>query len=311
MSSEVSFDNVFDILKKNFLWIVIIGVIGAAVGAGYSYTIDNRFKSTAVVYPVNIFPLSDESETEQMMQLFQFVEIRNAVIDKFKLYERDELVPGAPEYRHWVNLLYDERVSISATRFESVEITCQDEDPEVAKQMVEEIIAQFNAKNRQINSQLHQEYFEMKEGEMARFLGIIDSLKTRQSALREGSIILDIEGQSESLTKSYLDLLARGSNQARLRELKDLMRDVGEKGGEISLISTMIEGLGEYYSVLMEDYNKEAAKINDQLSYAQVIVTPEEADKKSYPVRWIIVVISFIASIFLSMIFFAIRERLA
>ena len=79
------------------------------------------------------------------LQLFDFVEIREGLLDKFSLYVRHGLTPGDPKYMYYANLLYQERVSISPTRYESVEITCQDEDPQVAKDMVDELLRIFNA----------------------------------------------------------------------------------------------------------------------------------------------------------------------
>lgn len=309
MGSDQSFDGVYDTIRKNFLFIAIIGVIGAAAGAAYSYTLTPRFESTAYVYPINLHPYSDESETEQMMQLFDFIEIREAVIDKFKLYDRDGLTPGAPEYWYYVNLLYDDRVSISPTRYESIRINCEDEDPEVAKEMVEEIIEQFNIKHQSITERKHSDYLALKEGELSRLNGVMDSLRSRIISLREGTVILDIEGQSEGMTQGYLRLLEKGVSGSRLRELEELMDEIGTKGTEVRIIEEMLIALGEYYATLTREYNAELSKKDDDLTYVHVVVEPRAADKKSYPVRWIIVLISGIGALLSALIFFGARTR--
>ncbi|NND95020.1 MAG: hypothetical protein HKN45_09150, partial [Flavobacteriales bacterium] len=116
------FGELYDILKKNIRLIIIIIAVAALAAFIFSSPafMKPRFKSTAAVYPINIIPHSDESETEQMLQLFAHEEIKESVLNEFKLYERWDLNPNDPEYRYWSNLLYQERVSIGPTRYESV-----------------------------------------------------------------------------------------------------------------------------------------------------------------------------------------------
>src|SRR6187549_2700669 len=49
------------------------------------------FKATAVVYPVNIEPYSNESPTEQLVQLFNADDVRDSLIKSFNLYKHYDI----------------------------------------------------------------------------------------------------------------------------------------------------------------------------------------------------------------------------
>jgi len=70
--------------KYHILIITAIGLILSAIFSG-SYFITPKYKSYAVVYPANISPYSDESATEQMLQILQSKDIKDSVIKEFDL----------------------------------------------------------------------------------------------------------------------------------------------------------------------------------------------------------------------------------
>jgi len=76
--------NIVEILikwKYHLLIIVAVSVL-LAVFFSSSIFITPLFKSYAVVYPSNVSPYSNESETEQMMQIMQSKDIRDSIIKK-------------------------------------------------------------------------------------------------------------------------------------------------------------------------------------------------------------------------------------
>ena len=72
-SKNFDFSSIIDIVRQNFKLFLIVGVIAtvlAVVFSGPSF-MKPRFKSVAVVYPLNINLYSEESQTEQMLQMFE------------------------------------------------------------------------------------------------------------------------------------------------------------------------------------------------------------------------------------------------
>ncbi|NND95599.1 MAG: hypothetical protein HKN45_12110, partial [Flavobacteriales bacterium] len=233
------------------------------------------------------------------------------VLNEFKLYERWDLNPNDPEYRYWSNLLYQERVSIGPTRYESVEIVTQDEDPQVAKDMAVFIIDKFNEVTSRGDKEMHIKYRTMKEFEIGRLDSIIDLLEERITTIRIESGITDYESQSERVIEGYLDLLKSGASRSKLEEVEKMIKKLSNQGGEIEVIREKINGLKEYNADLTEEFIMATSRTLSGLDYAKVIVEPRVADKKSYPVRWIIMVISVLLGGLAAVILVIFKERLS
>ena len=67
--------------------ILIITVVAALCGAIFSSSrfITPLYKSEAILYPANVFPYSEESETEQMLQIINSQSIADSIIEKYDL----------------------------------------------------------------------------------------------------------------------------------------------------------------------------------------------------------------------------------
>lgn len=289
--------------------IMISGIAGAIFSS--PFFMKPRFESTAIVYPINIISLSDESETEQMLELFEMDRIKDTVINRFELYTRHDLVPGKPEYQYYVDLLYQERVSISPTKNESVRIACQDEDPEVAKQMVETIIDEFNIGQRELTIDQHQDYMTLKEQELKYLRDTKDSLSLRLTKLMLDKRVVFVEGEAERYAEGLAELLESNASQARIDQLEERIDNLGEVGSEVSFLRNSINRLGALHAELAREMTREASKINNPLDYAKVVRKPRAADKKKYPVRWLIVLISLIAGAFAGIVFVVAAERIS
>lgn len=307
------FSDIYDIIRKNLILLIVVILVAAIAGAIFSseYFMKPRFKSTAVVYPVNLTPHSDESETEQMLQLFASVEIKESVLNTFQLWSRwDDLEPGGPEYRHWSNKLYQERVSIGPTRYESVEIVCQDEDPAVAQQMAMLIVEKYNEVARTKDRDIHAAYLSMKNSEEKALEQIVDSLENRMQELRMAGGLLDFQSQSERVMEGYLNLLATGGSSVKLDEVKEMMATLAKEGSELEILQAMVSELKVYFTELTEERVQATVRANSTLTYMSLVVEPQIADKKSYPVRWIIVLLSVILGALAALIFIVLKERL-
>jgi capsule polysaccharide export protein KpsE/RkpR len=62
------------------------------------------------------------------------------------------------------------------------------------------------------------------------------------------------------------------------------------------------------YSAFKLDYDRAVLDLNRNYTYVNVLNKPFVADKKGYPVRWVIVVVSALASLFVAVIVIGIIE---
>ena len=80
------------LLKVIFKWkwhIIAVTIVAAALGAIFSGPtfITPRYKSEAILYPSNVSSYSDETFTEQMLQIMESQDIMDSVVEIFNLTE--------------------------------------------------------------------------------------------------------------------------------------------------------------------------------------------------------------------------------
>lgn len=290
MNNEFTFSGLIEVIRRNFKILLILTVVSAIVGAIFSgpQFIKPKYKSVAVVYPVNLFPYSIESETEQMMQIFEASEIRDFIIDKYDLYKHWDIDEDNKKARFFMLQTYGENVSINRTNYESSIVSVMDFDPDTAKLITDDILNQFNLKARELGQNKSKEFLIMSEEILKFQRNKIDSLAAYLDSLRMGKNILDYELQTQEVTQGYYRMLANGGGGNKINEAQMLLDNLKSYGGEFNELTVLME----YY---LEDYSRWTIKRNEfyndshkKLTYLNIIEKPEVPVKKSYPVRWVI-----------------------
>ncbi len=289
--------------------IVILAVILAVVFSGPTF-ITPKYESFAVVYPSNIAPYSDENETEQMLQILQSKDISDSIIKKYDLARHYEIDSNYKYFYSTLMYEYSQSVSINKTPYEGVRIEVKDKDPKMASEMVWSIINLYNKKVRKLHEEKFREVVEMYERALQKKENYIDSINTRLTQLSVEYGLTDYEAQAEQTTKGYLRTIdGTGGAYVREKEVEKLKKNLEDKGGEMLILQNMLVKETDKYVQLKDDYEKAYMDYDRKFTYTNVITKPFPADKKSYPIRWLIVVISALASFFISYIVILIIEN--
>jgi len=295
-------DNYFDnisLLKVIRKWekhIIVITVAAAIIGAVFSgsYFITPMYKSEAVLYPDNIWELSDETHTEQMLQVLQSQDIMDSVVNDFDLISHYEIEKS---YKYWKTALigeYRSNVSVSRTPYDAITIKVMDRDPEIACAMVNDIIRLYDLKVRRLQKAKHLEYIYQLRLQLSNHDKYLDSLKNRLNEIAVNYGVISVPEQAKELTRA----VANGNSQ-RIDELK---KNLALYGPEVLDITDKILAESEVYSEARLDYEQYVRKYSSDLSYSNIISAPFPSDKKAYPVRWVIVVLCGMAACFLSVL---------
>jgi capsular polysaccharide biosynthesis protein len=295
--------------KAHLFIIALAAIVLSAIFSGPAF-ITPKFKSYAVVYPANIASYSDENETEQMLQILQSKDISDSIIEKFNLPEHYGIDRN---YKHFYSTLmweYSKNVKISKTSYEGVSIEVQDKDPQIASDMIESMLHFYNQKVGSLHENKFGEVVRMYERAIIKKQSYIDSLKIRLGELGTQFGLLDYETQSEQVTKGYLRTIdGSGSSYVRDNRLEELKSNIEQKGGEVILLQNLINYEAEKFADLKYNYEKALMDYDRQFTYVNEITKSYPADKKSYPVRWLIVVISTLAASFLALLIILILEN--
>ena len=112
--------------------------------------------------------------------------------------------------------------------------------------------------------------------------------------------ISNYTGQAREVTRGYIN------GSAKATELKHNLELYGPQAVDLE---TKIVAEGNTYSSIKMDYEKELRFFNSELTYSNIVTEPYPADKKSYPVRWVIVALSALSAFLLTLLVLFILEN--
>ncbi len=294
--------------KFHFMVITVSAIVVSAIFSS-EFFIKPRYKSFAIVYPSNIIPYSSETPSEQLLQLLESSDIRNAVINKFKLAAHYDIDTTSKSGLFDLIAVYQANVEVRRTQFNSIEIKVFDTDAQIACDMVSEIINALNLKARSLQREKTKEVLEIVSNQLLVKKKQVDSVNSILQELRVKYQLLDYEVQVKEVTKSYLKALSGGARKESLKDIDALMRNLEEKGGEYYQMKETFDILLESYNTSKLDYDKVMSDLNKILTYSNIVSKPYPADKKSYPIRWVIVAVSVVSTNLLLLLILTIMAK--
>ena len=283
--------------------IIIITVAAAICGAVFSSSafITPLYKSEAVAYPANITPYSDESETEQMLQIINSQSIMDSIIEKYDLWSDYKIDRNDNFAKTYMINEYQSKIKISKTPYEAVSITVSDKDPFVASNIAKDILNFYDRKVHDLHTQKVGEVVFMYERQLRLKQRDIDSLKQRMTELGTQYGLTDFYGASREVTRGYIN----GSNKAA-----EMKGNLEVYGSDIIDLTTKLQAEGNTYVGLKSAYEQELRFYHSNLTYSNIVTEPFPADKKSYPVRWVVVALCGLgAFLFSILVVFVIENR--
>ena len=284
-------------------WHIIIITLAAAIcGAIFSSSmfITPLFKSEAVAYPANISPYSDESETEQMLQIINSQSIMDSVVEKYDLWTDYKINKNDKFAKTYMLNEYRSKIKISKTPYEAVSITVMDKDPFVACDIARDILNFYDQKVHDLHTQKVGEVVAMYERQLNEKQRNIDSLKNRLTEISTEFGVTDYSSQAREVTRGYL------SGSAKATELKN---NLEQYGAEAVDLRTKIEAEANTYVSTKVDYEQNLRFFNSKLTYSNIVTEPFPADKKAFPVRWVVVALCGLGALLLSIVAIFIIEN--
>jgi len=306
-----SFFNSKNIIGIIFKWkIQIIVVVVAAILLSVLFSspifITPLYKSNCLLYPSNISPYSDESETEQSVQIFQSRDIRDSLVKRYDLAKHWGIDSSYSHFESTLVWEYSQRVKVNKTPYGAVEIEVWDQDPVMARDVINAMLDAYNIKIRT----MHREKFGEVVLNYNYIMGVrknyMDSLKNRASELGIKYGILEYQSQTREVMRAYL---GTGGGSVRSAEAKAMKKNLEEKGGEMLMLSEMMRAESEAFSTMKMDADRALLDYNRNYTYVNVLSKPFVPDKKGYPIRWLIVVFSTFAAFFMAILIIGMIER--
>lgn len=259
----------------------------AVISFASSFLLKPKYKSTSIVFPVNLFPTSDESSTEQLMQYFNSSDVKWELAQKFKLFEYYGIDTTKEQGgKALFDYMFKESVSISPTLYESIEITVKDEDPHMAQEINGGILELTNNLVKNNKKYVLYQYIKNIDKTIDMQRRSIDSVLT---VAQKDEIFMNEDGKMPEGEKK---------KSKKLKKLKE--RDYSEK----------IKGLNKSYGRIVYKRDKFYMDYAGDLTFFSIVSHPTLADKRCYPIRSLIVITSVLSTFVLSVVIILIRFRI-
>jgi len=307
------FDNqrILNLIWKRKFHFIIVGVVAMLLGGIFSGPtfIKPKYRSTARLYPSNISEMSEESRTEQMLEIINSNDVKIKMFNAFNLDEAYGVKKDDPQYLTYMFDIYNKNVKTSKTQYETVEIDVMDFVPQQAADMCDSIIHFYNQKVGQIHKTKTWEMVEILQKQLDKKYVEIDTVATKLNQVRAETGIIDFKNQVPEVTRGYMTALATGRGSAAdTKEIKKLYDSMVEKGSDsywlekrYNYLINEIDSVNTLYEINLSEFQK-------NITYSHIVESPFPADKKSYPVRWLIVVFSAFSAVFFALLVFLVLD---
>lgn len=294
---------------KQLLGVAVLAFILSTVFSS-SFVITPKFKSFAILYPANIIPMGTETPTEQMLQVLESDVIRDSIVSLYHLYSDYEIDSTKNNSRTALIKEFQSNVSFSKTEYESVIIEVMDADPVQARDIVNSIIDFFNKKERHLQKEKSLELVTILTKQLEKKKSEMDSMEQVLTSIRQEYGILDYGLQTEYATERYLAVISEPSTKSQAKEIVPLLNALKEKGGEFQALNEHLWRVRGGYNDLKEQREAAIRDVEKVLTYCNIISNPEVADKKAYPIRWLIVSVSTLGALLFAFLIISLLENL-
>lgn len=309
--------------KKHLFIIGIIIIILSSIFSG-PYFITPLYKSTVILYPTasnsiskvllsdnfnnskDILEFGEIEQTEQMLQVLNSNKIRDRIINKYDLLSHYDISHDSKFKQTQLHLTYEDNFVFRRTEYMAVQITVYDKDPKLAAHMANDVTELVDSTINAMQKKIALKAYKIVEAEYNELKEEIERKEDSLTVLRRHGVH-DYESQSEMFNRQLAIEMARG-DKSNIKRLEAKLDTLAKYGGPYVSIRDALEHDKKQLSQLKAKYEEAKVDAIESLPHTFVINTAYEAEKKSYPIRWLIVVISTMASLLLAVIIFSVID---
>ena len=310
--------------RRTFVVIALVSALLAMIFSGPAF-ITPLFRSTVILYPTSsnsiskvllstnfstnkdLLEIGEDEQTERMLQILNSNKIRDRIIQKYDLLNHYGIRPGS-EYRF--TRLYEEyesKIKFRRTEYMAVKITVLDKDPRLASLIANDIAELFDSTMNMMQKEVAFKAFKIVENEYLKLKGEVKAMEDSLNAIRKLGIH-DYESQAEMLNQQLAIELAK-NNSKGIKALEERLNVLAEYGGAYVSLRDMLEHERKQLSQIKAKYEEAKVDATQNLPHKFVVTNAYEAEKKAYPIRWLITLIAIISTLALALVILIAIER--
>ena len=283
------------------------------------------YKSTVIIYPASgnsiskslfnqnpdleqdILVFGKEAQTQQMLQILNSNKIRDKVILRFKLAEHYGIKPGSRYFQTYIYDRFRSNTAFKLTEFQAVKITVLDKNPQMAADIANEIAALLDSVKNDMQKVRAMQGFKIVEAQYFSQQKHVESMEDSLALFRKLGVN-DYESQSEMMNRQLAMEVARGNSRG-INALEEKLKILSVYGGPYVSIRDALIYEKKQLSFLKTKYEEAKIDAFEAIPQKFVVENAYKAERKSYPVIWIVVVLSALSALFAGMLIIFLVER--
>jgi len=322
--SNTILDNtsLFELLYRWRKKIIIVSFIAAVIAAVISLFIPNKYESEVILFPtmnfstgkallsdhVNFLEIGEEEELEHMMQVLQSNEIINRVVDKFDLINHYKI--DASNEKYFMDLIkkYQSNIESEITKYSSIRISVMDENPQMAANIANEIASLIDTVMNNLQKNMAQQGYQSLIRDRDYILSEAKVLEDSIAKIRALGIN-DYESQSEVLNEQWA-VAKIENNHAAANAIAKKLDTLSKYGGAYSSLRDNLIHFRGLLAHVRKKLNEHKLTAQEQLDHKFIVNAAVPALKKSYPIRWLIVLMTACSTTLFMVVLIALKEQI-
>jgi len=319
--------NSLSLLLYIYKWrkqLIIITAAAVIISSIISLTIKPKFKSTVILFPgitysasksliannpyrPDVTQFGDEEEAEQMLQILNSNEVREKICKKHNLMKHYQIDSTGKLAKTALQQEFYGNITFERTKYMSVRIDVMDHDPVFASNIANDIAAYHDSARYSIQKQRALIAYNIIKGQ---YDLIEKEVRQLQDSVQFYNMlgIVNLEDQSKVTSQQLVKAIAKNDQRA-VNALQEKFNVLAKYGSAFVSARDKVYMQRNYLNDLKIKLDEAKVDLDEVLPQKFVVSLAEPAEKKAYPVRWVIVAISTFTTIFIGLLMIFIFEN--
>lgn len=305
--------------RKPLLLMPLAAGIIAAIFSSPAF-ITPKYQSSVIVFPSttnsvskallpqtgyadqDILEFGAEEQAEQLLQILNSDEIRDSIVVKYDLMKHYDIDQESPYKLTELRETFSDNVEFRRTEFMSVEISVLDVNPDTAALIANDISALLDRVKTRIQRERAYVGLQIVKGAYEQVKSEAKQLEAGLKALRLKGVH-DYESQAAVYSEQLaMAIVERGPNDSRVHELENKLDTLAKYGGRYVDMRDELQLLKEEEIKVKTKLDQAKVDYNQNLPATFKVNSAYPAEKKTYPIRSLIVLISMIGTFVATMV---------
>jgi len=303
---------------------IAIGIGAAVLSSIAALMMEEQFKSTVIMFATpqhsigeqfyeeikrnDLLEYGETEDAERLLQILNSDRIRARIITKYDLWTHYDIDRSEPGAQAMLGKEYNSNVDARLTRFGSIEVSVLDREPQRAANMANDIAFLADSVANRLRNDRAGEALGYAKSSLEQVQAEISSMEDELGELY-GLGVYDFATQIEGLNEQYATAIAKGAN-TNAEKIRQQMAQLSNYANQFNKLSNLIEAAYEREAILKKRFELMKLDAETQMPSAFVVDYAAPADKKSKPIRWLIVVMSVASTLVFALLAMLAAENL-